>query len=223
VKTIMAGMGHAVMGTGISKGDRRASDAAMCAIASPLLEEGAIDGARGILINITGSSSMKLSEVIEASTIIQNAAHEDANIIFGAVQDERMKDEMKITVIATGFKASAANKLPVLMAASGGGAPITVNTSSAPAREPAVPSFVPNKPMSAPRVTGSVSSISVGSQSTVSTQAQMAARASAPMATSNVTQRESPTLQNLKQNIVKNVDVADDDLDVPAFIRKKTE
>src|SRR5579864_5645544 len=129
VRTIMAGMGHAVMGTGISKGERRASDAAMCAIASPLLEEGAIDGARGILINITGSSSMKLSEVIEASTIIQNAAHEDANIIFGAVQDERMKDEIKITVIATGFKVSAANKLPVLMAASGGGAPITVNSS----------------------------------------------------------------------------------------------
>src|SRR5262249_22445182 len=74
------------------------------AIASPLLEEGAIDGARGILINITGASSLKLAEVNEASTIIQSAAHEDANIIFGAVQDEKMKDEVKITVIATGFK-----------------------------------------------------------------------------------------------------------------------
>ena len=73
-------------------------------MASPLLEAGAIDGARGILINITGSSSLKLSEVNEASTIIQNAAHEDANIIFGAVQDESMGDEVKITVIATGFK-----------------------------------------------------------------------------------------------------------------------
>jgi len=219
VKTIMAGMGHAVMGTAISKGDRRASDAAMCAIASPLLEEGAIDGARGILINITGSSSMKLSEVIEASTIIQNAAHEDANIIFGAVQDERMKDEMKITVIATGFKASAANKLPVLMAAAGGGASITVNTSSAPSREPAVPSFVPNKPMSAPRVTGSVSSISMGNQSSANAPAQTMTRPAVPP----TSQRESPTLQNLKQNIVRNVDVAEDDLDVPAFIRKKTE
>ena len=74
------------------------------AIASPLLEAGAIDGARGILINITGSSSLKLAEVNEASTIIQSAAHEDANIIFGAVLDEKMKDEVKITVIATGFK-----------------------------------------------------------------------------------------------------------------------
>jgi cell division protein FtsZ len=73
-------------------------------MASPLLEAGAIDGARGILINITGSSGLKLSEVNEASTIIQNAAHEDCNIIFGAVQDERMGDEVKITVIATGFK-----------------------------------------------------------------------------------------------------------------------
>ena len=76
----------------------------MAAMASPLLEAGAIDGARGILINITGSSSLKLSEVNEASTVIQNAAHEDANIIFGAVQDESMGDEVKITVIATGFR-----------------------------------------------------------------------------------------------------------------------
>src|SRR5438309_4728735 len=104
VKAIMAGMGYAVMGTASARGERRALEAAQRAIASPLLEAGAIDGARGILINITGSSSLKLSEVNEASTIIQSAAHEDANIIFGAVQDEKMKDEVKITVIATGFK-----------------------------------------------------------------------------------------------------------------------
>ena len=99
VKTIMAGMGYAVMGTAVAKGERRASDAAQAAISSPLLESGAIDGARGILINVTGSSSLKLAEVNEASTIIQSAAHEDANIIFGAVQNENMKDELKITVI----------------------------------------------------------------------------------------------------------------------------
>ena len=104
VKTTMAGMGYSVMGTAVRSGANRAVDAAMAAMASPLLEAGAIDGARGILINITGSSSLKLSEVNEASTIIQNAAHEDANIIFGAVQDESMGDEVKITVIATGFK-----------------------------------------------------------------------------------------------------------------------
>ena len=104
VKTTMAGMGYAVMGTAQRSGQNRASEAAMAAMASPLLEAGAIDGARGILINITGSSSLKLSEVNEASSIIQNAAHEDANIIFGAVLDESMGDEIKITVIATGFK-----------------------------------------------------------------------------------------------------------------------
>ncbi|HEV2710262.1 MAG TPA: cell division protein FtsZ [Edaphobacter sp.] len=104
VKTTMAGMGYAVMGTAQRAGQNRAMEAAMAAMASPLLEAGAIDGARGILINITGSSSLKLSEVNEASGIIQSAAHEDANIIFGAVQDEAMGDEVKITVIATGFR-----------------------------------------------------------------------------------------------------------------------
>jgi cell division protein FtsZ len=104
VKTTMAGMGYAVMGTAIRSGTNRAIEAAQAAMASPLLEAGAIDGARGILINISGSSSLKLSEVNEASTLIQNSAHEDANIIFGAVLDENMGDEVKITVIATGFK-----------------------------------------------------------------------------------------------------------------------
>jgi len=104
VKAIMARMGYAVMGTATANGSRRAIEAAQKAIASPLLEAGAIDGARGILINITGSSSLKLAEVQEACSIIQNAADENANIIFGAVMDEKMKDAVKITVIATGFK-----------------------------------------------------------------------------------------------------------------------
>jgi cell division protein FtsZ len=104
VKTTMAGMGHAVMGTAIRSGNNRAKEAAQAAMASPLLDAGAIDGARGILINITGSSNLKLSEVNEASSLIQSSAHEDANIIFGAVLDERMGDEVKITVIATGFR-----------------------------------------------------------------------------------------------------------------------
>src|SRR5437868_14397977 len=102
----MAAMGYAVMGTATASGAHRATDAAQKAIASPLLEAGAIDGARGILINITGSTSLKLAEVQEACSIIQGAAHEDANIIFGAVLDEKAKDAVKITVIATGFKDS---------------------------------------------------------------------------------------------------------------------
>ena len=104
VKTTMAGMGYAVMGTAVRSGENRAVAAAQAAMASPLLEAGAIDGARGILINISGSSSLKLSEVNIASTLIQSAAHEDANIIFGAVLDETMGDDVKITVIATGFR-----------------------------------------------------------------------------------------------------------------------
>jgi cell division protein FtsZ len=104
VKTTMAGMGHAVMGTAVRSGENRAVEAAQAAMASPLLEAGAIDGARGILINITGSSKLRLSEVNAASSLIQTSAHEDANIIFGAVLDEKMADEVKITVIATGFR-----------------------------------------------------------------------------------------------------------------------
>ncbi|MGA8273126.1 MAG: cell division protein FtsZ [Candidatus Sulfotelmatobacter sp.] len=104
VKTIMARMGYAVMGTATASGQMRTIEAAQRAIASPLLEAGAIDGARGILINITGSASLKLAEVQQACSIIQSAAHEDANIIFGAVLDEKMKDAVKITVIATGFR-----------------------------------------------------------------------------------------------------------------------
>src|SRR6201998_2707417 len=106
VKTIMARMGYAVMGTATANGQNRTLDAARRAIASPLLEASAIDGARGILINITGSASLKLAEVQQACTIIQSAAHEDANIIFGAVMDEKMNDAVQIRVIATGFRDS---------------------------------------------------------------------------------------------------------------------
>ncbi|MGA8529470.1 MAG: cell division protein FtsZ [Acidobacteriaceae bacterium] len=118
VKTTMAGMGYAVMGTAVRSGSNRAIEAAQAAMASPLLEAGAIDGARGILINITGSSSLKLSEVNEASTLIQTAAHEDANIIFGAVQNESMGDDIKITVIATGFRQGSGERREQMLTAS---------------------------------------------------------------------------------------------------------
>src|SRR5580765_3861631 len=104
VKAIMSGQGYAVMGTAVATGSNRAVDAANRAIASPLLEDNSIQGAQGILINISGSPSLSLHEVHEASSIIQKAAAENANIIFGAVQDETMKDAVKITVIAAGFK-----------------------------------------------------------------------------------------------------------------------
>src|SRR5204862_7105506 len=106
VKTIMHGMGMALMGTGVSSGEHRAVEAAQRAISSPLLEEASIEGAKGVLINITGGSDMTLFEVHEAASIIQEAADEEANIIFGTVIDPKMKDEIKVTVIATGFDAA---------------------------------------------------------------------------------------------------------------------
>jgi cell division protein FtsZ len=107
VKTIMSGMGMALMGTGIATGERRATEAAQRAISSPLLEDATIDGARGVLINITGGPSMTLFEVAEASNLVHEAAHDEANIIFGTVIDEKMGDAIKVTVIATGFKESS--------------------------------------------------------------------------------------------------------------------
>jgi len=109
VKTIMSGQGYAVMGTAVATGSNRAIDAANRAINSPLLEDNCIQGAQGILINVTGSSTLSLHEVHEASSIIQKAAHENANIIFGAVMDDAMKESVKITVIAAGFR-EVANK-----------------------------------------------------------------------------------------------------------------
>ncbi|HXP47663.1 MAG TPA: cell division protein FtsZ [Terriglobales bacterium] len=184
VKAIMAGMGYAVMGTATAKGERRAMEAAQKAIASPLLEAGAIDGARGILINITGSSSLKLAEVNEASTIIQSAAHEDANIIFGAVMDESMKDEVKITVIATGFKTDNPQRRDRTKDAA------AISSTRA---------FVPAKPTPAPSVT-------------VSTVAQdrAAAVAAAERDALSMLPEMPPPLE-------------DEDLDVPAFIRKRGE
>jgi len=103
VKTIMHGMGMALMGTGVSSGEHRAVEAAQRAISSPLLEEASIEGAKGVLINVTGGPDMTLFEVHEAASIIQEAADEEANIIFGTVIDPRMGDDVKVTVIATGF------------------------------------------------------------------------------------------------------------------------
>jgi cell division protein FtsZ len=108
VKTIMSGMGLAMMGTGIMSGENRTLEAAKAAISSPLLEGASVQGARGVIINITGGHDMSLMEVNEASLLIQEAAHEDANIIFGAVVDPTLEGRVKVTVIATGFELGAA-------------------------------------------------------------------------------------------------------------------
>ena len=117
VKTVMAGMGMALMGTGAATGENRAVEAAKRAISSRLLEETSIHGARGVLINITGGHDLLLHEVSEASGIIHDAADPEANIIFGAVLDETMKSEIKITVIATGFDKPGENAMAATAAA----------------------------------------------------------------------------------------------------------
>ena len=118
VKTIMAGQGAALMGIGFGSGDTRASDAAKNAISSPLLEEASIEGARGILINITGGEDMTLYEVSEAAEIVHSHAHPDAQIIFGTVIDKKMSDCIKITVIATGFEQLKSSSVSSSQAAS---------------------------------------------------------------------------------------------------------
>jgi len=209
VKTIMAGMGYAVMGTAVAKGERRATNAAQAAISSPLLEAGAIDGARGILINITGSSTLKLAEVNEASTIIQSAAHEDANIIFGAVQDEKMEDDIKITVIATGFK----NDVPARKDRTVNAAQAAISTArTASAYQVQQPATVPRA------VNGThIPHVPHGSQAATHAQAAHAVATTRVVAPT----RESPNLATMTESFKSSVE--QDDLDVPAFIRKRGE
>lgn len=209
VKTIMAGMGYAVMGTAVAKGERRATDAAQAAISSPLLEAGAIDGARGILINVTGSSSLKLAEVNEASTIIQSAAHEDANIIFGAVQDEKMKDDLKITVIATGFK----NDVPARKDRTVNAAQAAISTARTAS------AYQVQAAAAVPRVVNAthIPHVPHGSQIT----AHAATAHSVAPTRVAMPARENPNLATMTDSI--RAAVEQDDLDVPAFIRKRGE
>ena len=112
VRTVMAGMGRALMGTGCAKGEGRARLAAEQAICSPLLDNISVEGATGVLINVVGGPDMKMREIQEAASLVQEQAHEDANIIFGASIDESMSDTLKVTVIATGFQ-SLDSEIPV--------------------------------------------------------------------------------------------------------------
>jgi cell division protein FtsZ len=152
VKTIMSGMGMALMGTGVASGPNRAVEAAQKAISSPLLEDATIDGARGILINITGGTDMTLHEVAEASSLVQRTADPEANIIFGTVIDKGMTEEVKITVIATGFnrEAKAAAEARPASAQRGFGARPPASDAPAPQARPGrdfdTPSFLRRSP-----------------------------------------------------------------------------
>jgi len=146
VRTIMSGMGMALMGTGIATGPSRALEAAQKAISSPLLEDATIDGARGILINITGGPDMTLHEVAEASSLVQRTADPEANIIFGTVIDKDMTEQIKITVIATGFSREDAARIDA--ARSGAGAKPSDKPLPAPAprRDIETPAFLRRSP-----------------------------------------------------------------------------
>jgi cell division protein FtsZ len=236
VKTIMAGMGYAVMGTATAKGEGRATLAAQAAIASPLLEAGAIDGARGILINITGSSSLRLAEVNEASTIIQSAAHEDANIIFGAVLDEKMKDDVKITVIATGFKdiarrrdhSSAVADVVHNVRASAASASATYEVPNM--REPQANSGrtapgaastpeprVSERPVRTPYVPENLDDI----DSEIVRHAEPLEETLARAKASGQVPEEMPTIETVSSSVDIRYDA--DDLEIPAFMRKRGE
>ena len=217
VKTIMARMGYAVMGTASASGSKRTIEAAQKAIASPLLEAGAIDGARGILINITGSASLKLAEVQQACSIIQGAAHEDANIIFGAVLDEKMKDSVKITVIATGFR-EAPSARP---------RPQETRTSFAAAHEEAM-EFPQERESHDPRLDTAPKHImerAVSDSGVTGDHAYAHNAAPAPFHASDQLAGEVISLDGMRDNlrgaIVNNFE--QDDLDVPAFLRKRNE
>jgi cell division protein FtsZ len=113
VKKVMSDMGRALMGTAVAEGENRAVHAAQAAISSPLLEDASIEGARGVLLNITGGPDLTLFEVNEAAAIIQQAADPEAEILFGCVSDERMSGQVKVTVIATGFDRAATDSLQI--------------------------------------------------------------------------------------------------------------
>jgi cell division protein FtsZ len=218
VKTIMAGMGYAVMGTASASGAKRTIEAAQKAIASPLLEAGAIDGARGILINITGSSSLKLAEVQQACSIIQSAAHEDANIIFGAVMDEKMKDAVKITVIATGFREVRPARQR----------PLETHTSFSSSHNAAMDDPMDFPDGSGPREPERIMSSEPSSFEDGVANGRDYADDVAPVPMSHASDRmagEVVSLDGMRDNL-RNVVVPNfeqDDLDVPAFLRKRNE
>jgi cell division protein FtsZ len=217
VKTIMARMGYAVMGTASASGAKRTMEAAQKAIASPLLEAGAIDGARGILINITGSTSLKLAEVQQACTIIQSAAHEDANIIFGAVMDEKMKDAVKITVIATGFREIPTGRQRVP----------DIRTSFAAAHDDAM-EFPEQQASRDPAPAPMPKHIMESSFSDEERDNRSYADDVSPEPVAQAHDRmagEVISLDTMRSSIVPNMaaNFEQDDLDVPAFLRKRNE
>jgi cell division protein FtsZ len=225
------------MGTAMGSGPNRALEAAQAAMASPLLEEGAIDGARGILINISGSSSLKLSEVNEASSLIQNAADEEANIIFGAVLDESMGDQVKITVIATGFREDMPERRARMLTVSNEQAAPSVRVEMQPPPALFASGVVTQPPVSEEPITEAVENLA-------SVQEQPSAESYTPsfeavpvgqertmppvVVTTNILPADAPAISAqdavVSQSNMFAAGVAEenghDNLDIPAFMRR---
>ena len=216
VRTIMNEMGMALMGTGIASGDTRASEAAHSAISSPLLEDVSIDGARGVLINITGGPDMTLFEVNEASSLVQEAAHEDANIIFGAVIDDKVPEgELRVTVIATGLD-DGRERQPRRDSGRDSGRPAAPNVM--PLRPEAShhpePGFEPSRPDPAPAAAGTPIPVT----ETPRPSAEDSAAPSSEFVSPFEDELDVPAFMRRR-----NQDTEEDDADTPAFLRRSAD
>jgi cell division protein FtsZ len=203
-------MGVAMMGTGIAEGESRAMLAAQKAVSSPLLEDGSVNGARGVIINVTGGPDMSLMEVNEASCVIQEAAHEDANIIFGAVVDPQLTGTVKITVIATGFdKLHSTRSVPAAALQTPTDlSNYTAHLAAAAAAGAADPSF-DHAPAQQPQMASAQTTTSFAPSLTVSRRAPIELNLPLAMAGG------SGSSGDLSLNL-------DSPLDVPAFLRRQS-
>ncbi len=201
VKTVMNNMGRALMGTGIAKGQNRARLAAELAVSSPLLDDISVDGATGVLINIVGGSDLKMREIQEAASFVQEQAHEDANIIFGASVDETLGDAVKVTVIATGFDAEE-RMIPIE----------TVHRApqSSPQTVPSRNLFGTREPMGVPAMSARKSSVVPAAQPSAET------RAPAPVS------RDRVAVSARSERTSGAFPAFDTDWDVPAFQRRNS-
>jgi cell division protein FtsZ len=215
VRTIMCEQGMALMGTGRATGARRAAEAMQAAISSPLLEDVSVDGATGLLVNITGGSGMTLHEVNEAVSMVQSAADPDANIIFGAVIDDRVTEEVKITVIATGFS----QPIRLVNTALDARAPTAQRVQvSVPEQVTARPSPTqatgPARPVQA--TLPAVRPPAIPATATAALRAPALARAGAGTATAP----RPPAIPPRAPRETTFTPADDDQLDVPAFLRR---
>jgi cell division protein FtsZ len=203
VKTVMSNMGRALMGTGCAKGQGRARLAAEMAVTSPLLDDISVEGATGVLINIVGGPDMRMREIEEAATLIQEQAHEDANIIFGATIDETMGEAIKVTVIATGFD-TVASEVPVQLA-------------SAPSSRPTLSSSMSSGSMSS-RPATSIPTITTRPAAAPATQRPAAQELPSRRAPSTQVAQAAGAAPTRERSFVQ--PLLDADWDTPAFQRR---